>query len=69
MNRTAPREVLSIRLIPGVREALDAYYAELQEAGWVNVQKHHVVEHLLARLLTEEGRVEITTELAVKHPG
>lgn len=69
MNRVAPREVLSVRLVPGMRQALDAYHAELQAAGWVNIQKHHIMEHLMNRLLTEAGRAELTAELADKHPG
>lgn len=32
-----------MRLVPGMCETLDAYYAQLQDLDWVNIQKHHIV--------------------------
>lgn len=62
-TRPPPREVLSVRILPEHKQALEAFVEQLQGQGWTALKPGHVLEHLLARLLTEEGRAEIEAEL------
>jgi len=64
----APRETLSVRVQPEYRSALDAFVAELQGQGWRGLQKHHVLEHLLRPLLSEEGKAQLVEELRSVKP-
>lgn len=65
-TRPVPREVLSVRVLPDHKAALEAFVEELQGEGWTGLKPGHVLEHLMARLLTEEGRAEVRRELAAK---
>ena len=58
-----PRETLSVRVQPEFRSALDAFVADLQGQGWRGLQKHHVLEHLLRPLLSEEGKAQLVEQL------
>lgn len=62
------REVMSVRLDPELKAALDGFVAELRAEGWP-LQKHHVVEYLLRELKTEEGRAKVRAELGARGPG
>lgn len=66
--RPPVREVLSIRVMPEVKASLDEFTAGLRAEGWNGIQKHHVLEHLMQRLLTEEGRAEVRRELEQASP-
>ncbi|AZI45279.1 hypothetical protein EHF33_20430 (plasmid) [Deinococcus psychrotolerans] len=63
-----PRETLSVRVQPVFRSELEAFVAELQSQGWRGLQKHHVIEHLLRGLMTEEGKAQLVAELREARP-
>lgn len=57
-----PREVLSVRIRPDLKLALEGYVTAMRGQGW-DLQTRDVLEHLLRDLLTEEGRETLTREL------
>ncbi|BDP44821.1 hypothetical protein DAETH_47900 (plasmid) [Deinococcus aetherius] len=65
--RPPVREVMSARVRPELKQALDAFVTELQAHGWTGLQKHHVLEYLMRDLLTEEGRSRVREDLADLH--
>lgn len=58
-----PRIVMSGRIRREVWEALDAFVEDAQQDGMPRLQRYHVLEHLLAPVLTEEGRAQLRREL------
>jgi len=57
-----------VRVQPVYRSSLDTFVAELQSQGWHRLQKHHVLEHLLRPLLSEEGKAQLVEQLRYAKP-
>jgi len=57
-----------VHVQPVHRSALEAFVTELQGQGWRGLQKHHVLEHLLRPLLTEEGKAQLVEQLRTVKP-
>lgn len=65
----APRGMLSARIRPEYMEGLQATLDAALDIDLVTLERYHVLEYLLAPLLTDEGQMQTLDALLQQRPG